>query len=161
MSTNYKKTVFYKKVGRRYEPVSEYNEEFIDALPKGTHLIMSYPGGKSTRYNIDPNYAAMIAAGRVAEDAISTALMKATEIRRQQRHEKGTPLTPGQKAAWEKLVEEFGDDARQLEWPSVRECAEAGAKAMQEEAEKLMQHESVRQAYEHFLMVCELTKEHK
>ena len=28
------------------------------------------PGGKSTRYNIDPNYAAMIAAGRIAEDAI-------------------------------------------------------------------------------------------
>jgi hypothetical protein len=161
VSTNYKKTVFYKKVGRRYEPVSEYHEEFVDALPKGTHLIMSYPGGKSTRYNIDPNYAAMIAAGRIAEDTISKAIMDYSEIRRQQRYEKETPLTPGQKAAWEKLVEEFGDSAKQLEWPSAREIAEASVKVMQYEAEKLMQHESVRQAYEHFLMVCELTKEHK
>ena len=120
---------------------------------------MSYPGGKSTRYNIDPNYAAMIAAGRLAEDAVSKALVEATEIRRQQRHEKGTPLTPGQKAAWEKLVEEFGPDAKQLEWPSARECAEKAVAAMQEEADKLMQHESVRQAYEHFQLMCELTKD--
>ena len=142
-------------------PVYEYDQELMDAFPKGTHIIMCYPGGLSRRYSIDPNYAAMIAAGRVAEDAISKSIMQATEIRRQQRHETKTPLTPGQKAAWDKLVEEFGEDARQLEWPSVRECAEAGVKAMQEEAVKLMQHEAVKQAYEHFLMVCELTKEHK
>lgn len=155
------KKVFYEKVGRRYKPVSEYDQALIDALPKGTHLIMSYPGGQSTRYNIDPNYAAMIAAGRVAEDAISSVIMQASEIRRQQRHNKGTPLTPGQKAAWENLVKEFGEDARQLEWPSVRECAEAGVKAMQDEAEKLMRHESVRQAFEHFQLICKLTKENQ
>jgi hypothetical protein len=154
------KKVFYEKRGSRYYPVSEYDSSLMDGLPKGSHLISVYPGGKSTRFTVEPNYAAVIAATRVAEDAISRAISNATEIRRQQRHEKGTPLTPGQKAAWEKLVEEFGEDARQLEWPSVRECAAAGAKAMQEEAEKLMKHESVRQAYEHFLMVCELTKEH-
>lgn len=153
------KRVFYEKVGRRYVPVSEYDSDLLDAFPKGTHIIMSYPGGKSTRYNIDPNYAAMIAAGRLAEDAVSKALVEATEIRRQQRHEKGTPLTPGQKAAWEKLVEEFGPDAKQLEWPSARECAEKAVAAMQEEADKLMQHESVRQAYEHFQLMCELTKD--
>lgn len=142
-------------------PVYEYDQELMDAFPRGTHIVICYPGGNSRRYSIDPNYAAMIAAGRVAEDAISRVIMQATEIRRQQRSDKGTPLTPSQKAAWDKLVEEFGPDAKQLEWPSVRECAEAGVKAMQEEAEKLMQHEAVRQAYEHFLMVCELTKEHK
>ena len=32
---------------------------------------------------------------------------------------------------------------------------------MMEEADKLMQHEAVKQAYEHFLLMCELTKEHK
>lgn len=152
------KKVFYEKVGRKYVPVSEYDSELVDAFQKGTHLVMVYPGGASRRYNVDPNYAAMIAAGRLAEDAISRALMQATEIRRQQRHDKGTPLTPGQKAAWEKLVEEFGPDAKQLEWPSVRECAEAGVKAMQEEAEKLMANEAVKLAYDHFHMVCELTK---
>lgn len=138
--------------------MSEYDSNLMDGLPKGAHLILVYPGGQSTRYNVDPNYAAMIAAGRVAEDALSRAIMQATEIRRQQRHEKGTPLTPGQKAAWENLVKEFGPDAKQLEWASVREIAEVGVKALEEEANKLMQNEAVKLAYEHFQMVCELTK---
>lgn len=155
------KKVFYEKVGRRYVPVREYDDDLVHALPKGTHIVMVYPGGQSTRYNIDPNYAAMIAAGRLAEDAISAALMQATEIRRDQRTDKGNPLTPGQKAAWEKLIEEFGPSAKQLEWPSIRECAEKGVSAMQEEADKLMQHESVRQAYEHFQLMCKLTQESK
>lgn len=152
------KKIYYEKVGRKYVPVREYDDDLVHALPKGTHIVMSYPGGQSTRYNINANYAAMIAAGRVAEDAISAAIMKATEIRQSTHRE--TPLTPEQKAAWDHLVEVFGDDAKRLEWASVRECAEAGVTAMQVEAEKLMQHESVRQAYEHFQMVCELTKEH-
>lgn len=162
MNTNTRqKTIFYKKVGRKYEPVSEYDSELLDAFPKGTHIVICYPGGQSTRYNIDPNYAAMIAAGQLAEDTISRAIMDATEIRRQQRYETKTPLTKGQQEAWENLVKEFGDSAKQLEWPSAREIAEAGVKVMQDEAMKLMEHESVRQAYEHFLLMCELTRENK
>jgi len=152
------KKTFYEKVGRKYVPVREYDSDLVDSLPKGTHVIMCYPGGQSTRYNVDPNYVALIAAGRVAEDAISEAIMKATEIRRQQRYEKGTPLTPGQKAAWEKLVEEFGPEAKQLEWASVRECAEAGNQALQEQANLLLSNPTVRAAYEQFIMVCELSK---
>ena len=155
------KKIFYEKVGRRYKPVYEWDQGLMDAMPKGSHLVQVYPGGKSTRYNVDPNYAAMIAAGRVAEDAISMAIHNTTEIRRQQRYETNTPLTPGQKAAWENLIQEFGEDSRRLEWASVRECTEAGTKAMIEEADRLMQHEAVRLAYEHFLLVCELTKDAK
>ena len=152
------KKIYYEKVGRRYKPVSEYDSTLLDALPKGTHMIMVYPGGQSTRYNIDPNYAAMIAAGRIAEDVISRRISDATEIRRNTRN-KETPLTTGQRAAWDKLVEEFGPDAKQLEWPSARECAEEAVKAMQAEADKLMQNESVRDAYEQFQLVCKLTKQ--
>ena len=152
------KKIYYEKVGRRYKPVSEYDSTLLDALPKGNHMIMVYPGGQSTRYNIDPNYAAMIAAGRIAEDVISRRISDATEIRRNTRN-KETPLTTGQKAAWDKLVEEFGPDAKQLEWPSARECAEEAVKAMQAEADKLMQNESVRDAYEQFQLVYKLTKQ--
>ena len=152
------KKIYYEKVGRRYIPVSEYDNDFLDSFTKGNHLVMSYPGGTSRRYNVDPNYAAMIAAGRVAEDAISKRLYEATEIRRTYK-KRQTPLTPGQLAAWNKLIEELGEDARQLEWPSVRECAEAGVRAMQEEADKLMKHASVRAAYEQFQLVCMLAKE--
>jgi hypothetical protein len=152
-------TIFYIKKGRKYIPHSSYSSEFCDSFPKGTHLVQSYPGGSSRRFNIDPAYAPMIAAGRVAEDVISKRIMDATEIRRNTRN-KETPLTPGQKAAWDKLVEEFGPDAKQLEWPSARECAEAAVKAMQEEADKLLTNPMVRKAYERFLFVAELTREH-
>ena len=147
-------TIFYVKKGRRYVPHSSYSSEFCDSFPKGTHLVQVYPGGSSRRFNIDPNYAAMIAAGRVAEDKISEAIRKASDLRT-----KSKPLTLGQRKAWDNLVEEFGEEARQLEWPSAREACEAAVKAMQDEADKLMKHESVRKAYDHFQLMCKLAKE--
>ena len=48
------KRIYYEKVGRSYKPVSEYDSDLLDSLPKGAHLIMCYPGGSSRRYNIDP-----------------------------------------------------------------------------------------------------------
>ena len=145
--------IYYEKVGRRYVPVAEYDDTWMDSLPKGTHLIMCYPGGTSRRFNIDPNYAAMIAAGRVAEDAVCRAISKASELRPQT-----TPLTEGQRKAWRKLAKEMGDDLCTLRGLSVHDCAEAGVNAMQAEADKLMTHASVRAAYEQFQLVCELTK---
>jgi hypothetical protein len=134
--------------------VSEYDSDFLDSFTKGNHLVMSYPGGTSRRFNIDPNYAAMIAAGRVAEDAICKAINKASELRPQK-----TPITVGQRRAWEKLAKEFGDGLATLSGLCIRDCAEAGIKAMQEEADKLMKHDGVRKAYEQFQLMCELTKE--
>ena len=110
------KKIFYEKVGRRYVAVQEYDEYLMDGLPYGNHMIMVYPGGQSTRYNVDPALAPMIAAGRVAEDRMCEAIRKASEMRPAR-----TPITPGQ-----------------------------------QRAEKLMTHEGVRAAYEHFLLVCHL-----
>jgi hypothetical protein len=154
------KKIYYEKKGRKYVPVAEYDNDLMDSFHKGNHLVMVYPGGTSRRFNIDPAYAPMIAAARVAEDTLSKSIMEATEIRRNYKN-RNTPLTPGQKAAWDKLVEEFGPDAKQLEWPSARECAEAAIKTMMDEADKLLTNPSVRKAYEHFMLVCELTKENQ
>lgn len=149
------KQIFYKKVGRRYVPVSEYDSELLDAFAKGTHLVMTYPGGQSRRYNIDPAYAPMIAAGRVAEDAISDAVRKASDLRPSR-----NPLTEGQIKAWRKLSKEFGEEAHTLTWPSARDAAESAVKAMQVEADKLLENPAVRKAYEHFLFVAELARDH-
>lgn len=150
------KKIYYEKVGRRYKPVAEYDNELLDSFPKGNHLVMCYPGGSSRRFNVDPNYVAMIAAGRVAEDAMSKAVQKASEMRP---HNK--PITEKQRKAWEALTKAFGSDRYYIEIPSAREIAEEGVKAMSIEAEKLLTHESVRKAYDHFLLLCELTKEQK
>lgn len=147
------KKIYYEKRGSRYVPVSEYDSNLTDALPKGSHLIMSYPGGKTTHYNVDPNYAAMIAAGRVAEEAMIRAMHKASEMRPAR-----TPITLGQQRAWKKLAREFGDELCTLNGASVHDIAEAGVRAMQTEADKLMTHASVRAAYEQFLLVCALVR---
>lgn len=147
------KKIYYVKEGRRYKPVAEYDNELMDSFHKGNHLVMVYPGGTSRRFDIDPNYAAMIAASRLAEDAICTALNKASEMRPAR-----TPITPAQQRAWKKLAKEFGDDLCTLNGACIRDIAEAGVKAMQAEADQLMQHESVKLAYEQFMLVCKLTK---
>jgi hypothetical protein len=148
------KKIYYEKKGRKYVPVAEYDDELIDSFHKGTHLVMIYPGGTSRRFNIDPNYASMIAAGRVAEDAICRALNKASEMRPAK-----TPITPAQQRAWKKLATEFGDELCTLHGASVRDIAEAGVKAMMFEADRLMKHESVRKAYDNFILMCKLTEE--
>ena len=146
--------IFYVKKGRRYIPHSTYSSEFCDSFPKGTHLVQSYPGGSMRRFNIDPAYAPMIAAGRVAEDAISNALMKANDLRPQT-----APITPAAQKAWMKLKKELGNEAM-LTRGSAREAAELAVKAMAEEADKLLDNPSVRKAYERFLLIAELAKEH-
>jgi hypothetical protein len=150
-------TIFYIKKGRKYIPHSTYSPEFCDSFPKGTHLVDVYPGGSSRRFNIDPAYAPMIAAGRVAEDAISKSIMDASALRVPERNK---PLTPAQLKAWKALSESFGTDRYALEWCSYREAAEAGVKAMQAEADKLLDNPIVRRAYERFLLVAELAKDH-
>jgi hypothetical protein len=148
------KKTYYIKLGRRYVPVAEYDQDLMSSFPKGTHIVMSYPGGQSTRYNIDPAYGPMIAAGRVAEDTIRRAIYHASEAKPKER-----PCTPRQKAAWEEMKAAFGDELFSIQFASTHDLAEAGVNAMQEEAFKLMQHEAVRDAYEQFQLVCELTKQ--
>ena len=137
-------------------PVSEYDSDFLDSFRKGTHLVMSYPGGQTRRYNIDPAYAPMIAAGRVAEDSMTKAMHMASELRPRR-----TPITEGQRRAWKKLAKEFGDELCVLNQASARDIAEAGLNALMVESDILLSNPAVREAYDHFILLCELTKDHK
>ena len=148
-------TLIYKKVGRRYVEIGEYDSERYDYFPVGATLTVKKKGSTLNRYNIDPAFAPMMAAGYYAEDAITTVIMEASKLRCPSKK----PLTPGQLEAWKKLSDEFGVENYALEWPSYREAAEAGVKALQEEAEKMLNNPAVRKAYEHFMLVWKMTKE--
>jgi hypothetical protein len=148
------KTVFYKKVGRRYVPVSEYDQELNDSFTKGNHIVMCYPGGQSCRYNIDPAFAPMIAAGRYAEEKMLDTMRMVGEAR-----PKRKALTDKQRQAWQTMKEAFGDDMFSYSYASNVEIVEAGIKAMTEEANKLLTHPAVKDQYEKFLITCELVKD--
>ena len=149
------KQLFYKKVGRKYVPVSEYDSELLDAFPKGNHLVMSYPGGSSRRFNIDPALAPMIAAGRYAEDAISNKIREATDLRPMNRE-----IDEETQKRWQEVIKVLPDDMRfMFSHGSARDAAEAGVTAMMAEADKLLAHPAARKAYDNFILVCKLVQE--
>ena len=150
------KKIYYEKVGGKYVPVAEYDSDLTDSFDKGSHLVICYPGGQSRRYNIDPDYAALIAAGRVAEDAMIQAMQKASEMKPKQ-----TPITLGQQRAWKKLAREFGTELCTLNGASSWDITQAGLKALEDEAAKLLTNEAVKAAYDQFLFVCALTKQQR
>jgi hypothetical protein len=145
--------VFYEKVGRRYRPVLEYDQEVMDAFPQGDHLVSVRRGMTSRRYNINPTLAPMIAAGLYAEDAMVQAVSRAAELRPTRQ-----PITVEQQQAWQALARAFGEELTYLQGPSAHDIVEAGVAAMKAEAERLMKNDAVRKAYEQFLLVCELAR---
>lgn len=151
------KKIYYEKVGRRYRPVSEYDSELLDSFSKGAHLVMVYPGGSSRHYNINPAYAPLIAAARVAGPAMTEAIQQATEMHRKDFD--NTPLTPKQHQAWTEFVRVMGERGRYVQYKSAYDIAHAGIDALIKEAAELMEHPAVRDAYERFQTVCELTKQ--
>lgn len=57
------------------------------------------------------------------------------------------------------LIEVWGGEARSLRRPAIRDLAEAAVNAMQTEADKLMAHPSVKNAFDQFQLVCKLVQE--
>jgi len=151
------KTIFYKKQGRRYIPVSEYDNEYLDSFPKGDHLVSVYPGGGSRRYRIDPALAPMIAAGRYAEEAITRKIQEATELRPANRK-----IDEETQRKWKQFIATIPEDFRYMFTQGcARDAAEAGVKAMIDEADKLMQNEAVRKSYEHFMLMYKMVKDNE
>jgi len=149
------RNTFYIKKGRRYVPVSDYDSDLCDSYSYGAHLLLVKPGMKSRKSIVDPAFAPMIAAGMFARDEMTKAVREASEC------QPGTkPITEEQRRAWEQLKKAFGDDRYHLWWPSAAEVVDAGVKSMQQEAAKMLENPAVKKAYERFLMVAELAKEH-
>lgn len=148
-------TGIYKKVGRRYVEIGEYDPERMDYIPNGTTMIVKRPSMQSTRYNVDPDILPLLAAGLYCEDEISQAIHQASELRPATRN-----ITPEQRAAFDRFLETMDPDdpnRNMLSMGSCRNAAEAGTQALVREAQKLLANESIKQAYEHFLLLCKLS----
>ena len=147
------KKIFFEKVNGKYLPISEYDNDFSSSLGYGDHLLSVYKNG-SSRQPVVPAFAPMIAAGRYSKDAVTKSIQDSLAMRPTR-----APLTKGQLTAWRKLAKEFGDEIYPLTWPAAQDAADAAVQAMQEEADKLLTVPAVKNAYDHFMMVCALTQE--
>ncbi len=148
------KKVFYEKVGKRYKPVKEYDDTLMSAFPKGTHLVVCRPGIKSYSYQIDPAFATMLAAGKYAEDKMSQAIVEGLMVR-----PKTNPITERQRELWTELKHSFADQDFVIHGPAAADAAREGIKALEQEVEKMLTVPAVKLAYDHFMIVWQLTKE--
>ena len=120
------KETYYIKVGKRYKPVREYDSQLMDSFPEGCHLVVSFPGNTSYRYNIKPDTAALEAAFRVAAENGKIA----DEIRKVCEAKPREPWGDKQKAAFKKFQEESGLDMFYLGYPSIQDIVEAMRRAI-------------------------------
>ena len=86
----------YRKVGRRYVPVAEWERLQWDEWPKGHHVTVVQPGSRFTRYSINPDHAGLIAALDLHREVFIEHIRKAMEAR----PARSEPLTPQQVEAW-------------------------------------------------------------
>ena len=150
------KKTYYEKRGRRYVPVAEYDNDWMDSFPEGNHLIVCRPGSVSRRYRIEPDLAPMIVAGLYAEDAMSRAIYNAMELRPQP-----VIMTPRQLKLMEELTRSMNQQDAQWTRPCAQDAARAGVQALQQEAQRRMSHPAVREAYEQFLTVARLCEKQR
>lgn len=112
----------YEKRGRRYFPAAE--NVALDSLTEGAHLVVVRPGQRSVYCRIDPEYPALLAAAKVAEDAMVDAMMKAHRTR----YAGPKPLTRKQADLVEQL--HAAGAFPMFEHASPQEIIEAGVKAL-------------------------------
>ena len=110
-----KERTYYKKVGRRYLPVSDFETA---GLMEGWFLVHKQPGCTSYMSVIYPHHAEIDAAIRQKSDELVKILDK---------HMKARPtrdLTQEQHADWEALNEKHPEMFRMVEYGSLQSIAE-------------------------------------
>lgn len=95
---------YYEKRGNRYHPVLEKDLwSGGDSWPEGCHLVVCKPGVRTSRYNIEPDDSAFIAAQTIQAEEIARLLVKASAAKLEPE-----PTTQEQRDAWEALKKSFG-----------------------------------------------------
>lgn len=136
--------------------IGEYDPEYMDHVPNGVTMTVKRPGSTSTRYNVDPDIVPLLAASLYCEDEISKSIYQATELRTHSTR----AITQEQRSAFDLFLSTMPEDDPNrfmLTHGSARDAAEAGTRALVAEAEKLLANQSIRAAYEHFLLLCKLS----
>ena len=149
-------TYYKKDENGNFVAVSHYDSDLYDALPYGAHLIRVAPGRVATRYHVDPDNVAVIAALEYARETIVQELIEASYPTSSH-----TPVTKMQKEAWDNLKEAFGNDLAGLRYASPHEIADATISELEFLVDEMLSNESVKKAYEEFVLMAKLCGQEK
>lgn len=105
----------YKKEGRRYIPVEECDPSLYGSFREGCHLVVAKPGSTLTVFNVDPNYAGVLAVIDSCNSKLCRVLLDASQPKSNRK------LTDKQLKAWKMFAKSMGEDSPALSVPSAYE----------------------------------------
>ena len=76
---NYEYPIYQKKSNGRYQEVGKYLD--FDCFSNGAHLLVVNKGCTSYLHNVEIEKAGMLAAMKIAKDAMVKAFMEASDLR--------------------------------------------------------------------------------
>ena len=149
---------YYVKRGRRYQPVSYYDQQLMaDGFPEGCHLVRVQGNSTQRRYHVEPDRARLTAAMIEAQDYLCQQLVKVSTPG----PDRTRPITPELQRDWAQLVERHGDDLRVLSYPSAWDMSQRVIETMgQKAAGGAWRHPTVQSAWGQFLTACRLVGDH-
>ena len=124
----------YKKVGRRYIPVSQRWDDYGIQIPVGSFvLVHAYKeGGRTYQYEVKPDNAGFLAAATIARNAMAEAIRDASIAKPSEGELK--PYTKKQLAIIEKFRQDMAEAGGLVPvwWnhKAPQDIAEAGIKAV-------------------------------
>ena len=112
------KKVFYEKVGNRYIPVREYDDQLLSALNKGNYFISIKPGSTSYRSTSFKSVEEFEILGTLLnyEDALMKNINSIIQLKSNRE-----PITLEQQQAWLALEKTFSNDKVSIYAPSLQE----------------------------------------
>lgn len=109
----------YRKVGRKYVPVGIFDPQ-ADYLPIGAHLLVVEPGVRSTRFNVNPACADLLAGLRACREPIMDAIRQSSITK------SAGPLTPAEQRGYRAYCKAIGHEGMlRLSGPSAADICDA------------------------------------
>lgn len=106
----------YIKAGKRYKPVTWTCTCGPDIWQEGTHIVVSGPGSRFTKFNVKPSSFSLLAAAILKQDKICKIITDKLAMRSVR-----APLTKDQAFAWDFFIKAMGNDKYLVEYASVQE----------------------------------------
>jgi hypothetical protein len=148
--------IYYKKVGRKYVPISVYDHNVLVSLPKGHHLVIVDDGFKSTYRNVTPDIVPVIAAAKIFEKNITSKLLEKSQSRTF-----SPELTPEQRKAWDVYYELIKDSNTISYGSPYSEIARSVTQILEDKTVEMMKNPAVKNAYDEFMVICKLALENE